>query len=68
MGVMKQEEAAASLLMGKIILIIAFSTPLWFWLLGKYPKRHVFRGIMAVMAMGFVLCFFVAQAWRLVVG
>jgi len=66
--IMKEEEAAASLLMGKIIVIIALSTPLWFWLLGRYPKRHVFRGIMAVMATGFVLCFFIGRLPRLSLG
>ena len=59
--ILRQEEAAASLLMGKIIIIMALSTPLWYWLLAKFPKRHVFRFIMASMAVGFILSYFIGD-------
>lgn len=59
--ILKQDESAASLLMGKIIVIIALSTPMWYWLLSKYPKRNVFRVIMLTMMCGFVLAFFIGK-------
>ena len=59
--ILRQEEAAASLLMGKIIIIMALSTPLWYWLLAKFPKRHVFRFIMASMAVGFIFSYFIGD-------
>jgi len=59
--ILQQDESAASLLMGKIIIIIALSTPMWYWLLSKYPKRNVFRVIMIVMMCGFVLSFFIGK-------
>ena len=58
--IMGQDETAASLLMGKII-IMALSTPLWYFLLSKFAKRHVFRVIMLVMAGGFFLSFFIGR-------
>jgi GPH family glycoside/pentoside/hexuronide:cation symporter len=57
--ILRQEEAAASLLMGKIIIVMALSTPLWYWLLAKFPKRHVFRVIMAAITSGFTLSYFI---------
>ena len=59
--ILGQEEAAASLLMGKIIIIMALSTPLWYWLLAKFPKRNVFRVIMAAMTVGFTLSYFIGD-------
>ena len=59
--VLGQDEAAASLLMGKIIIIMALSTPLWYWLLAKFPKRHVFRVIMVTMTAGFILSYFIGH-------
>jgi len=59
--IMGQDEAAASLLMGKIIIIMALSTPLWYFLLSKFTKRNVFRVIMLVMAGGFFLSFFIGR-------
>ncbi len=59
--ILKQDESAASLLMGKVILIIALSMPLWYWLLSTFPKRHVFRFTMLAMILGFVLSFFAGQ-------
>jgi GPH family glycoside/pentoside/hexuronide:cation symporter len=59
--ILRRDESAASLLMGKIIIIIALSTPMWYWLLSKYPKRHIFRIIMLTMMCGFVLAFFIGK-------
>ena len=59
--IMGQDEAAASLLMGKIIIIMALSTPLWYFLLSKFAKRKVFRVIMLVMAGGFFLSFYIGK-------
>ena len=59
--IMGQDEAAASLLMGKIIILMALSTPLWYFLLSKFTKRNVFRVIMLVMAGGFFLSFFIGR-------
>ena len=61
MLILQQDESAASMLMGKVIVIIALSTPLWYWLLSKFPKRHVFRFIILTMIVGFVLSFFVGR-------
>jgi len=59
--ILGQDEAAASMLMGKIIIIIAFSTPAWYFLLTKFPKRQVFRFIMLAMTAGFILSFFIGK-------
>ena len=59
--ILKQEESMASFLMAVIIIILALSTPMWYWLLSQYPKRHVFRVIMLTMMLGYVLAFFIGQ-------
>jgi GPH family glycoside/pentoside/hexuronide:cation symporter len=59
--ILKQEESMASYLMAVIITIIALSTPMWYWLLNKYPKRNVFRVIMLIMMFGYVLAFFAGR-------
>jgi GPH family glycoside/pentoside/hexuronide:cation symporter len=59
--ILGQTEAAASLLMGKIIIIMALSTPLWYFLLSRFAKRKVFRVIMLAMTAGFLLSFFVGR-------
>ena len=51
----------ASILMGIIIIILALSTPMWYWLLSRYPKRNVFRVIIMTMMLGYVLAFFIGQ-------
>ena len=51
----------ASVLMGEVIILIALSTPLWYVLLRRYPKRRVMRWIILLMAAGFFLSFFVGQ-------
>ena len=59
--IMGGDEAAASLLMGKIIIIMALSTPMWYFLLSRFAKRHVFRFIMLAMTVGFALSFFIGK-------
>lgn len=59
--VLGAKEADASILMAEVILLMAFSTPLWFILLKKYSKKHVFRAIIGSMIVGFVLSFFIGQ-------
>jgi len=55
------KEADASIIMGEVILLMALSAPLWFWLLKKYSKKTVFRWIIASMAIGFTLSFFIGS-------
>jgi GPH family glycoside/pentoside/hexuronide:cation symporter len=53
------KEADASLIMGEVIILMAASTPMWYWLLQKFPKRNVFRAIIVAMMVGFILNFFI---------
>jgi GPH family glycoside/pentoside/hexuronide:cation symporter len=57
--ILGRQEAEASLIMGEVIILMAASMPLWYWLLKKFPKRQVFRAIIITMALGFVLNFFI---------
>jgi len=59
--ILRQKESMASVLMGEVIILIALSTPLWYVLLRRYPKRRVMRWIILLMAAGFFLSFFVGQ-------
>jgi GPH family glycoside/pentoside/hexuronide:cation symporter len=59
--ILGRDESDASMLMATVIIIMAVSTPLWYFLLSKFPKRTVFRVIMICMAFGFVLGFFVGH-------
>jgi GPH family glycoside/pentoside/hexuronide:cation symporter len=59
--ILKRNQADASLLMGEVIIVIAASAPLWYWLLKKYSKKKVFRAIIAMMTVGFTLSFFIGQ-------
>jgi glycoside/pentoside/hexuronide:cation symporter, GPH family len=59
--ILKRSQADASLLMGEVIIVIAASAPLWYWLLKKYSKKRVFRAIIAMMTVGFTLSFFIGQ-------
>ncbi|NNL77146.1 MAG: MFS transporter [Desulfobacterales bacterium] len=56
--ILGRKEADASLLMAEVIILMAASTPLWYWLLKKFPKRQVFRFIIVAMGVGFTLNFF----------
>ena len=57
--ILGRKEADASLLMGEVIILMAASTPIWYRLLKKFPKRKVFRCIILAMMVGFILNFFV---------
>ena len=57
--ILGSEEADASLLMGEVIILMAASTPIWYWLLKKFPKRKVFRFIILAMIFGFIFNFFI---------
>lgn len=57
--ILGRKEADASLIMGEVILLMAVSTPMWYRLLNKFPKRNVFRVIILAMTLGFILNFFI---------
>lgn len=59
--ILGRKEAEASILMGEVIILIAVSVPLWYWLLSKYSKRTVFRAIIITMTAGFTLSFFIGK-------
>lgn len=59
--VLGRREADASIIMGEVIILMALSAPLWYWLLKKYPKRNVFRFIIAAMTLGFGMSFFIGK-------
>lgn len=56
--ILGRNEADASLLMAEVIILMAASTPLWYRLLEKFPKRRIFRFIILAMSVGFALNFF----------
>jgi Na+/melibiose symporter-like transporter len=60
--ILGRKEADASLLMGEVIILMAASTPMWYRLLKKFPKRKVFRGIILAMIIGFILNFFIGSS------
>jgi GPH family glycoside/pentoside/hexuronide:cation symporter len=57
--ILGRREADASLIMGEVIILMAASTPMWYWLLKKFPKRYVVRAIILLMILGFMLNFFI---------
>lgn len=59
--ILRRGEADASILMAQVIIVMAISTPLWYFLLSRFPKRMIFRGIMVTMALGYVLGFFIGR-------
>jgi GPH family glycoside/pentoside/hexuronide:cation symporter len=59
--ILVRSEGDASILMGEVILSTAASVPLWYRLLGRYPKRTLFRAIIVWMAAGFGLSFFIGK-------
>jgi glycoside/pentoside/hexuronide:cation symporter, GPH family len=59
--VLKRSEADASILMAEVIILMAVSAPAWYWLLKKYPKRKVFRGIIIAMTAGFAMAYFIGE-------
>jgi GPH family glycoside/pentoside/hexuronide:cation symporter len=57
--ILGKREAEASLLMGQIIIIMAVTAPLWYFILKRFPKRNVFRVILVLMTIGFTAVYFV---------
>jgi glycoside/pentoside/hexuronide:cation symporter, GPH family len=57
--ILGRKEAEASLIMAEVIMLMAASMPMWYWLLKRFPKRHVFRAIILTMILGYVLNFFI---------
>ncbi|MEW6266492.1 MAG: MFS transporter [Thermodesulfobacteriota bacterium] len=57
--ILGRKEQDASLLMAEVVIVMVAAVPLWYRLLKKYPKRHVFRGIIAAMILGFAACYFI---------
>lgn len=55
------KESMASILIGEVIILMGIMVPLWYFLLSKYPKRNVFRGIIVTMIVGFVGCYFIGD-------
>ncbi len=59
--ILKKSEGSASLLIGEIIVLMAVSTPLWYFLLKTYPKRRIMRIIILLMALGFSASFMIGK-------
>jgi glycoside/pentoside/hexuronide:cation symporter, GPH family len=59
--ILGKKEADASLIMAEVIILIAASAPLWYYLLKKYSKKNVFRIIIVLMILGFSLSFFIGK-------
>jgi glycoside/pentoside/hexuronide:cation symporter, GPH family len=59
--ILRRPESEASLLMAEVIVLMAASAPLWYALLKRFPKRLLFRVIIACMTAGFVLSYFVGM-------
>jgi GPH family glycoside/pentoside/hexuronide:cation symporter len=59
MLILGRKEADASVLMAEVIILMAAATPMWYWLLKKFPKRQVFRVIILAMITGFIFNFFI---------
>ncbi len=57
--ILKKSAESASLLIGEIIVLMAASTPLWYFLLKTYPKRRIMRIIILLMALGFAASFMI---------
>jgi GPH family glycoside/pentoside/hexuronide:cation symporter len=59
--VLKRPDTDSSILVAEVVITMALSIPLWYVLVKKYPKRHVFRGVIVAMIAGFVLSFFIGD-------
>jgi Na+/melibiose symporter-like transporter len=60
--ILGRKEADASLIMGEVIILMAASTPVWYRLLRRFPKRQVLRAIIVAMMLGFILNFFIGAS------
>jgi GPH family glycoside/pentoside/hexuronide:cation symporter len=59
--VLKRPDTDSSILVAEVVITMALSIPFWYVLIKKYPKRHVFRGVIVAMIAGFVLSFFIGD-------
>jgi glycoside/pentoside/hexuronide:cation symporter, GPH family len=57
--ILKRPSADSSLIMAEVIIMMALSAPLWYWLMKRQSKKRVFRGIILAMIAGFVLSYFI---------
>jgi len=55
------DEGSSSIILGEVIGLMALTVPLWYLLLDRFPKRHVFRGLIVTMIIGFILSFFIGR-------
>ncbi len=55
------KEGMSAIILGEVIFLMGAVVPLWFYLLSKYPKRNVFRGIIITMIVGFIGCYFIGD-------
>ncbi len=56
-SVLQGTEADASFFVGEMMMVMALSTPVTFWLLRNFRKKTVLRALIVVMVIGFCLCF-----------
>jgi Na+/melibiose symporter-like transporter len=59
--ILKRPDTDSSILVAEVVIAMAVSIPLWYVLVKKYPKRHVFRGVIIAMIGGFGLSFFIGD-------
>ncbi len=59
--ILKRPDTDSSILVAEVVIAMALSIPLWYVLVKKYPKRHVFRGVILAMIGGFGLSFFIGD-------
>jgi glycoside/pentoside/hexuronide:cation symporter, GPH family len=59
--ILKRPDTDSSILVAEVVIAMAISIPLWYFLVKKYPKRQVFRGVIVAMIAGFGLSFFIGD-------
>jgi glycoside/pentoside/hexuronide:cation symporter, GPH family len=59
--ILGRKEADASILMAEVVILMTLSLPVWYLLLQRYPKRHLFRVIIVMMTAGFGLSYFIGR-------
>ncbi|MBN2225093.1 MAG: MFS transporter [Deltaproteobacteria bacterium] len=59
--ILKRPDTDSSILVAEVVIAMAVSIPLWYFLVKRYPKRQVFRGVIIAMIAGFALSFFIGD-------
>jgi GPH family glycoside/pentoside/hexuronide:cation symporter len=59
--ILKRPDTDSSILVAEVVIAMAISIPLWYFLVKKYPKRQVFRGVILAMIAGFGLSYFIGD-------